>query len=98
MRILSASIFAIALSGAAAYAQAPSPEDAMARCVAEIEAASAAQGQDPAHAPKICECLVPKLGENAALVDEIEGNGGLPSPEDASPALNAVITSCLPTE
>lgn len=76
----------------------PSPEEAQALCVTEVTAATESAGQDPGHAGAICECLVPKIGEDPALIAEIEANGGLPLPGDASAELDAVVQSCLPTE
>lgn len=76
----------------------PSPVEAQEMCVAEITAASQAAGEDPGHAGTICECLVPKIGEDPSLISEIETHGGLPAPGEASAELDAVVKSCLPAE
>ena len=67
-------------------------------CVAEVTAASQVAGEDPSQAGTICDCLVPKIGEDPSLISEIESHGGLPAPGEASAELDAVVKSCLPTE
>lgn len=76
---------------------APTPEEAQARCVTEVSAMSVAEGQDPSHAGAICECLVPQIGADPALIEEVETHGGLPGPGEASAELDAVVQGCLPT-
>lgn len=90
--------FAVALGAAGASAQQPTPEEAMARCVADITEKSKAMGQDESRATEICQCLVPKVGEQPELIAEIEAAGGLPGPDAASEALGEVVDSCLPSE
>lgn len=97
LKICASLLTIAATSTALSFAQAPTPEEAMQRCVAEITKASEAAGQDSSHAPVICECLVPKIGENPDLAAEIETHGGLPSPQEASAELEAAVQSCLPT-
>ena len=79
-----------------ANAQQPSPEEAMARCIADVTDQAKAAGHDESRAPIICECLVPKVAEDPNLIAEIEANQGLPGPGEASEALDDAVKSCIP--
>ncbi|MEM1146166.1 MAG: hypothetical protein AAGA72_10115 [Pseudomonadota bacterium] len=98
MRVLATIIAATSVMAVAPAIAQPSPEEAMAQCVADVTEKSEAMGHDASKAGEICACLVPKIGENVELISEIESHGGLPGPDEASETLNSVIESCLPTD
>lgn len=78
-----------------AYTQ-PLPADQarLETCIANIEKVSAEAGE-PAEDPKaVCMCLGGKIMQNPDLQSEIAEAGGLPSLDQSSEAMKAVVAEC----